>query len=480
MKVWLRFPAFFYGLAYAVGIGCYYGYFFPLVVGLTADRLVRAFGFYLLVSLACLQTHLFFDEVPCRKSMKGCGYLKIQKVRKSSSPFYNGFNYQGRLVSFVSDGELYNNIFCYSRVDDTIDRPLANVDYFVHGELNAADNGRYFMSIDHWEPVLQTHSLAETRLVLKDRLRRYLKSQIKDKEVYWLFASLATGEVENPILSESFRRVGLSHVLAISGLHYSFIMMSLGAFFSLFLPRRGSICLLLIMVSLYFYFIGESPSLNRAWMAANVFLVGVLLNRKSSGLNALGVALLLSLIIDPFCITSLGFQLSYLATFAILALYPSINELFGHLLLIRSYKTALCLSRLEKHVFIIGSNLRRTGALTLAVSLSVFPLAIFTFGSFPIASIIYNLLVPMTITVTLLSLVFGLSLPFIGPFILRFGEWYSRIWMDFVMFGGFEMPVLVGTWFSKEFIIDYLVALILAGLSLELRRYELTIISRRR
>lgn len=476
MRIWLKFPGLFYGIALASGIGAFYGYFFPLIIGFTADRKTRLLGFYLLAALALVEIHLFSTKSPPEEMGEVVGYYQIQKVQKSKSPIYRGFNYQGVLKSFILDGTPYNNALCYVSIKSEAIRPVANVDYIVEGRLDPIGSNRYFMTVHKWTPVPNTFSLAEKRLELKNKLRTYLKKEIPDKEVYWLFASLATGEIENPILSEAFRRVGLSHLLAISGLHYSFLIVSLSAFFSLFLSRKVSTCLLLVIVSLYFYFIGETPSLNRAWMASNIFLIGSLLNRKSSGLNALGIALLFSLILDPFCITSLGFQLSYLATFAILAFYPSINELLGHIFLIRSYKTALQLSFFEKHIFIIGSYLRRSSALTLSVSLAIFPLMMLRFGSFPIASILYNLLVPITITVTLLTLVFGMAI----PFILQLGAFYSRIWMDFVLFGWSDIPVIVGKFFSNESVVDYLVALVLIGTYLEFRRYELTIIARRR
>ncbi len=70
----------------------------------------------------------------------------------------------------------------------------------------------------------------------------------------------------------------------------------------------------------------------RAWAASTVYLLGILLNRPTSAINALGVGLLFELALDPLVITNIGFQLSFICTAAILLVYPSMHRLFLRLL----------------------------------------------------------------------------------------------------------------------------------------------------
>ena len=117
------------------------------------------------------------------------------------------------------------------------------------------------------------------------------------------------------------RRAGLSHVLAVSGLHVGLL---LGGFWWIFgaLPGRlawvGAISILL----LYGCLVGPRPSFLRAAVMALLVILSMALERPPQALNSLCAALVLILVFDPDAGDDLGFRLSFLATAGILVLAP--------------------------------------------------------------------------------------------------------------------------------------------------------------
>src|SRR5690606_6031061 len=86
--------------------------------------------------------------------------------------------------------------------------------------------------------------------------------------------------------------------------------------------EKISLIFLLALLSSYFFFLGSSPSVFRAWIAIALWTVSKLIQRKLNGKNALGTCLIIELLFDPRSIFHLGFQLSFLCTAAILLLTP--------------------------------------------------------------------------------------------------------------------------------------------------------------
>lgn len=128
-----------------------------------------------------------------------------------------------------------------------------------------------------------------------------------------------------------FRDSGASHILALSGLHLGVIYI---------LIRRMTWCMgqshtarilrsALVTASCGFYALmtGAGPSIIRAWLFIVLREAGSLMpGRRLEGGRTLATALMLQLALTPTVITSLGFQLSYLAMCGIVILYPRMES----------------------------------------------------------------------------------------------------------------------------------------------------------
>lgn len=128
---------------------------------------------------------------------------------------------------------------------------------------------------------------------------------------------------------EVFRKSGASHILALSGLHLGIIYMILiwaTAFMGKSMIAKW-LKYILIVGSMFFYTIatGAAPSIVRAFLFILINETGRILGRKPSLLRVYCVALCIQLLMDPFVLQSLGFQLSYLAMAGIVLLLPKLQ-----------------------------------------------------------------------------------------------------------------------------------------------------------
>ena len=147
-----------------------------------------------------------------------------------------------------------------------------------------------------------------------------------------------TGLPEN--LKQAFNNTGLTHLLAVSGLHVLLIGMVL---FNLLRPLLGRIrglswtaievirCTVTFVVLMFFLWVtGGSPSVVRAVVMAAVFLSATLIQRETSGLNSLGVAMFIMLLLQPGTLYDIGFQLSCAAVAGIVIFQPSLQRITKH------------------------------------------------------------------------------------------------------------------------------------------------------
>ncbi|MYA08008.1 MAG: DNA internalization-related competence protein ComEC/Rec2 [Holophagales bacterium] len=117
------------------------------------------------------------------------------------------------------------------------------------------------------------------------------------------------------------RRAGLSHLLAVSGLHVGLLLAGFWWIFGALSGRlawAGAVSILL----LYGCLVGPRPSFLRAAVMALLVFLAMALERPPQALNSLCAALILLLALDPDAGGDLGFRLSFLATAGILVLAP--------------------------------------------------------------------------------------------------------------------------------------------------------------
>lgn len=121
---------------------------------------------------------------------------------------------------------------------------------------------------------------------------------------------------------------GVSHLLALSGLHLTIIYSVLTFLFSFGRRRRWlSQSVILMAVWTYVVLVGMSPSVVRAAVMLSVYGLCLVLGRDGASLNTLSFAACLLLMANPYSLWDIGFQLSFISVLSILLLLPSLHGL---------------------------------------------------------------------------------------------------------------------------------------------------------
>ena len=127
-----------------------------------------------------------------------------------------------------------------------------------------------------------------------------------------------------------FRESGGAHLLALSGLHIGILYLILSR---LLWPlgnspraRRIRYALIVLSAGLFTLMTGASPSIVRAFLFIFLNETARLACRPRDPVRILSTALLIQLVLTPSAITSVGFQLSYLAMAGIFLLYPILES----------------------------------------------------------------------------------------------------------------------------------------------------------
>jgi competence protein ComEC len=173
------------------------------------------------------------------------------------------------------------------------------------------------------------------------------------------------------VTARDFQTTGLGHLLVVSGENVAMVLAPVLAFAgALRLARVGRFVLGLGTVLLFVVLTGAEPSVLRAGAMATFALFGVLMGRPRATGVVLAAAVFVLLVLDPWLVHAIGFQLSVAATAGMVALATPLAERFGRLL--------------PKAVALAAGT-------TTAAQLGVTPLLLFHFHEVPGVTIVANL-----------------------------------------------------------------------------------------
>lgn len=348
------------------------------------------------------------------------------------SPFRKSLMYKGTLS--LREGSVPCTIYYHGKQSE---RPFANQKYIVSGKLERQGDTNFTLRAKKWSPFGKSWSLGEIRYKSKERFRKYLSSKLISRNAGFL-SSLTTGDVEDRLLRYEFSRLGLQHVLAISGFHFGALLAFSAFILGLFLPKRWKIWALMISISAYFLFVGSSPSVQRSWLVSLFYLMGSLLGRPTNGLNLLGCALTIELMLDPHSSANIGFQLSFLSCGAILMFYPLFDQSLQRFFPKRGSNDLEALDSVSKHGYLLSSFFRASISITLAVNLVLLPILLHHFHEFPLLSLLYNLFVPFLVTIDLflllLSLLFSILFPPISNLLFSMTDFFTTQILELVSY----------------------------------------------
>lgn len=279
--------------------------------------------------------------------------------------------------------------------DFSYDRYLArygiySVCYYPKIEKMATGQGNYFFG---------------KILKIKNGIRQTIISGSREPYAGLIQATILGGnESISADLQQIFAHAGISHLIAISGMHISLLAaILLLLLINIGFNRRQAFYLLLLLIWLYVAMIGFMPSAARAAVMSSLFLWAMYLGRLSKAPNVLCLAAFILLLFNPLLLRDdLGFQLSFLALLGMGTLFP------------------LGQNWVEKKNIPQLAGLRDGLILTLAAQVFTMPLIAYSFSQISLVAPLTNLLTLWTAPFLLIFSVGAIFLSWLFPGLAMF------------------------------------------------------------
>ena len=258
-----------------------------------------------------------------------------------------------------------------------------------------------FIKTNEWKLLKQQASSLKQ---IAEKCRRYLislyvKNGIAGDELAVISAlTLGYKNFIDENLSHAYSSSGGMHVLAVSGLHTGIIF---GLLAFLLKPIRRKkygrfIAAIILIFFLWFYALltGLSPSVVRSATMFSFISLGTLFLRNTNTYNIIAASAFFMLLLNPYIITEVGFQLSYLAVLGIIYFQPKI------------YSILTLKTKFAKYIWGLTS-------VSLAAQIATTPISLFYFHQFPTYFFITNLVIIPIAGILIYMAIFFFTISFI-------------------------------------------------------------------
>lgn len=262
--------------------------------------------------------------------------------------------------------------------------------YYKNLKFEDFDYGRYLKSNCYEGTIdVKSYEVVKTDLLyakifdVKDKISKTMKYLYKDKSEF--INSILIGEKDgiDKNIKEIFSKTGVSHILALSGLHVSILITIIG--YSMGgINKFYKLILIGILLWLYSIMVGQSPSIVRAIVCSLIAYIAVFIHERADGMSSLSFIGIILVINNPYIIYNISFQLSFLATLSIIYFYGYIN------------------SKIKLKLI----------ALTISANILTLPLVYLYFKNISLVSVISNVLVvPFLSIIIYLSIISAIIFP---------------------------------------------------------------------
>mgnify|MGYP003372188080 CR=1 FL=1 len=210
-----------------------------------------------------------------------------------------------------------------------------------------------------------------------------------------IFTGLILGDTSKvkEEVNDNFKIANISHVLAISGMHITYIVIGIELLLKREIGKRKTRIITIIVLVIYMFITGFSPSVVRASLMGIIMLISKLIHRKNDIWTSISLSLLILLIYNPFLILNVGLQLSYLGTIGIVCFNKNIYN-FLRKLKIRNRKIKY---RINRKFILFIDKIKEILSVTLSAQIVILPILLFNFNILGIYFFISNILVSVII-----------------------------------------------------------------------------------
>lgn len=274
----------------------------------------------------------FFNKVPKEITIEA---LVISNVKKNE--YYNSYKIKGKNSIFKN-----KKFILYTK---------ENLEYGdkveVSGKFYEPDDQRNYKGFNY-KSYLKTQKIYGTIkakkvttvsknnvnfvLIFTNNIRNKIIKNIEKilpEETSTLLTGILLGEKQNldEETTNSFQKSSLSHILAVSGTHVSYLILGITFFLNKSkISKKSGYYFIIFILFVFLFLTNFSPSVVRAVIMAGFVIFAKILHRKASVINSILISLLIILICNPYLVNNISLKLSYFGTIGVIYISPIIQK----------------------------------------------------------------------------------------------------------------------------------------------------------
>lgn len=257
------------------------------------------------------------------------------------------------------------------------EQEIQNANLFELGRFNSTaykNYAPYVCNVGNDEIFIVGQGRLSVAQKLQQRIKNVYIDNLPQEDVGLFYGMIFGDKSELDFdIKQSFQTSGISHMLAVSGLHIGFLVGLLNFVLDKLKVKRTVKCGIFFVILLFYcWMCSFSPSVVRASIMAMTVLLSGLFGKQYDFVNSISLSGIVILLFSPLSAFDIGFQLSFLSVFSIAFVFPILSKYLN--------KTAL------------PKFLTDSFALTCCVQIGLLPLTANYFGQTSLLSIFANMI----------------------------------------------------------------------------------------
>lgn len=374
-------------------------------------------------SIILIQNQKYYNLYKNNEQLNLTGIISSNKQEKEYKDVYK------IKVEICNQSKKYNNTYLYLNINKKTKEDLEYGDKVVlQGEFVEPTSQRNNKGFDYKQYLkmkkiygsinvdnIQVNSHNQTNILLKIANDISLKlsekiDNILNKEEASILKGLLLGDTSNieQEVYEKFQISNMAHILAVSGMHISYIILGMQTLLNKNIGKRKTKIFIIIILTIYMMVTGFSPSVVRAGIMGILTMLSGIIYRKNDIWNSIAISLFCILIYNPFLITHIGLQLSYIGTIGIIIFQKNILYILEN---IKSNKKKYNYSKTKN---LVVTKIKEILSVTFSAQIAILPILLYHFNFTGIYFWITNLIISIIISPVILFSFISIILSFIS------------------------------------------------------------------
>lgn len=237
-------------------------------------------------------------------------------------------------------------------------------------------------------PIFQISNEIKTKIISNTK-------EALDEETSSILLGLILGNKDDidENIEENFRSAGMAHILAVSGMHVTYVILGLSLIMKKILGKRRNYIFCICVLIVYMFITNFSASVTRAGIMGIIMILSKIFYRKNDIYTALSISLVIILIYNPFLIQSLGLLLSYGGVIGIILLNKTILSILKNIKIKNKKYKYFIKPKIQNSL----DKIKEIISVSISVQIFIFPIAIYNLNTFNPYFFISNLLLSIVI-----------------------------------------------------------------------------------